>query len=159
MGEVYPAIKSAVAVFVHGLFSSAVTWDSLVSLLENDDEIKESYDLKRFQYSTPKWKIRPTRRIPDFDTVAGSLSTFLDVECAEYRNVVFVAHSQGGLLVQRFLSQMLADGRGRELARISRVVLLACPNNGSQFFYLCVALLASSGFNAKNVNCGHMLKV
>jgi pimeloyl-ACP methyl ester carboxylesterase len=131
---VNPAIKSAVAVFVHGLFSSARVWDSLVSLLETDKEIMESYDLMRFEYSSPKWKIRPTQRIPDFETVAGSLSTFLDVECAKYRNVVFIAHSQGGLIVQRFLGQMLTDGRGRDLARISRVVLLACPNSGSQFF-------------------------
>ena len=128
------AIKSAVVVFVHGLFSSARAWDSLISFLEADDEIKESYDLMRFEYSSPKWKIRPTQRIPDFETVAGSLSTLLDVECARYQNVVFVAHSQGGLIVQKFLHQMLADGRGRDLARISRVVLLACPNNGSQFF-------------------------
>src|ERR1700722_9348002 len=93
----------------------------------------ESYDIKCFEYSSPKWNLKPTQRIPDFETVAGSLSTFLDVECAKYRNIVFIAHSQGGLVVQRFLSQMLADSRGRDLARISRVVLLACPNNGSEF--------------------------
>jgi pimeloyl-ACP methyl ester carboxylesterase len=121
-------------VFVHGLFSSSDTWDLLISLLESDNEISEAYDLKRFDYSSPKWKLKPTQRIPDFETVAGSLSTFLDVECASYENVVIIAHSQGGLIVQRFLSQMLTDGRGRDLARVSRVVLLACPNNGSEFF-------------------------
>lgn len=139
---------------MHGLFSSARAWDSLISFLEADDEIKESYDLMRFEYSSPKWKIRPTQRIPDFETVAGSLSTLLDVECARYQNVVFVAHSQGGLIVQKFLHQMLADGRGRDLARISRVVLLACPNNGSQFFLSSGVLLVFFGFNAKSVCCG-----
>ena len=126
-------MKDAVAVLVHGLFSSAKAWESLQNRLNDDVDIKETFDVRAFEYSSPKLKIRPTRRIPDFGTIAGSLSTFLDVECAPYRNIVLVTHSQGGLIVQRYLDQMLSDGRGRELARIRRVVMLACPNSGSEF--------------------------
>ncbi|MER5619174.1 hypothetical protein ABT068_45715, partial [Streptomyces sp. NPDC002215] len=48
-------------------------------------------------------------------------------------SVVLVAHSQGGLVVQRYLSRMLHQGKGEELARIRGVVLYACPNDGSSF--------------------------
>jgi pimeloyl-ACP methyl ester carboxylesterase len=126
-------VKNAAAVFVHGLFSSSKAWDPLAKLLREDDEVTEIYDLVCFDYSSPKWSVRPTRRIPDFGIAAASLKTLLDVEARDYLNVVLVAHSQGGLVVQRYLAEMLADGRGRDLARISRVVLFACPNNGSEF--------------------------
>lgn len=129
-------MKEAVVVFVHGLFSSPKTWDPLISLLRTDEEIGEFYDLKPFEYDTPKWKIKPTKRIPDFNIIAASLSTFLEVECSSFRNIILVGHSQGGLIIQRYLAQMLTDGRGRELSRISRVILFACPNSGSEFFMI-----------------------
>jgi pimeloyl-ACP methyl ester carboxylesterase len=129
-------VKNAAAIFVHGLFSSPQTWAPITSLLERDDEIAESYELRSFEYYSPKWKLSLTRRIPNFDTIAASLSTFLEVECADFQNIVLVGHSQGGLIIQRYLAQMLADGRGRELARVARVVMFACPNNGSEFFLI-----------------------
>jgi hypothetical protein len=46
---------------------------------------------------------------------------------------VLVAHSQGGLIVQRFLARMLRNRRGRELARIKQIVMFSCPNSGSEF--------------------------
>ena len=44
-----------------------------------------------------------------------------------------MTHSQGGLILQRFLAWMISEGRARELARIRTVVMLACPNGGSQY--------------------------
>jgi pimeloyl-ACP methyl ester carboxylesterase len=129
-------VKDAAAVFVHGLFSSSETWKPLITLLEASDEITASYDLIAFEYDSPKWRFNPTRRIPDFPLVARSLKTFLEMRCAEYRTVVLITHSQGGLVAQRYLTEMLDDGQGRELARISRVILLACPNNGAEFALL-----------------------
>ena len=51
----------------------------------------------------------------------------------EYGRVVLVGHSQGGLVIQCFLANMVKRGRAEELARVRRVVLFACPNTGSQF--------------------------
>ncbi|MCT9114086.1 hypothetical protein ACFWD7_43225 [Streptomyces mirabilis] len=56
----------------------------------------------------------------------------MDTEAQGFRRLALVAHSQGGLVVQRFLARMLVEGRGEELKRIRRVVLFACPNNGSE---------------------------
>jgi pimeloyl-ACP methyl ester carboxylesterase len=126
-------VRDAVAVFIHGLFSSSQTWDPLVKLLSGEEEITRSFDLKTFEYDSPKWRFNPTRRIPDFPLIARFLKTFLEDSCAEYQTVVLIAHSQGGLVVQRYLREMLDDGLGRDLARIPRIILLACPNNGAEF--------------------------
>lgn len=124
----------AAALFIHGLFSSPRTWSPLLDLLEQDQEIAQAYDLIPFQYASPRstWSIR--RSVPDLGLVADSLKTYVDVDCAEYDRLVIVAHSQGGLVVQRFVARLLADGRGPDLVRLRRVVLIACPNTGSEFF-------------------------
>jgi predicted alpha/beta hydrolase family esterase len=130
------------AVFVHGLFSAGKTWDPLIGLLAKDTQVSSSYDLMRFEYQSPRWNWRLTRRIPDFNTIADSLATFYEVECSSYDRLVLISHSQGGLIIQRFLSRMLGQSRGLELQRIRRIVLLACPNNGSEFLLVTRKLVA-----------------
>ena len=44
-----------------------------------------------------------------------------------------VTHSQGGLILQRYLAWMLGEGRGRELTTIRLIVTLSCPNEGSEY--------------------------
>src|SRR5664279_4826060 len=120
------------AIFVHGILSSTKTWTPLISLLQQDVEASHDYESIPFPYPSPKFNFNPTRRIPDYNTVADSLSTFIAIECAGYRDLLLIGHSQGGLIIQRYLARMLNDGRGLELRKIARVVLLACPNNGSE---------------------------
>jgi pimeloyl-ACP methyl ester carboxylesterase len=76
--------------------------------------------------------VHPLRVYPGVDTAADSLKEYLATEAGDFGSLLLVSHSQGGLIVQRCLARMLGDGRGRELARIRRVVMLACPNNGSE---------------------------
>lgn len=125
--------NESAAVLVHGLFSSPKTWSPLAALLEGDPEVSTKYEILRFAYESPPWNWYPMKRVPDFNTIADSLSTFLEVECASYRRIVLISHSQGGLIIQRFLARMINQGRGTELAKIRRIVLLACPNSGSEF--------------------------
>ncbi|MEV7215167.1 hypothetical protein AB0O31_18990 [Kitasatospora cineracea] len=119
-------------VFVHGLFSSPKTWDAFVGLLESDEELPFTSVL-RFGYASPKFRLRPDRRIPNFNDLAGQLKAFVEHRAKGFDRLLLVAHSQGGLVVQRYLAQMLAQGRGQELARIKGVLLFACPNDGSGF--------------------------
>ncbi|MGW7092316.1 alpha/beta fold hydrolase [Streptomyces sp. NPDC054874] len=118
-------------VFVHGFNSSAEMWDPLISSLDQDDGVTGVVALP-FSYDTRLWQFAPVRRIPTFDTVADSLKEFLDTDAEDVDRLLLVCHSQGGLVAQRFLARMLGEGRGGDLARIQRVVLFACPNNGSQ---------------------------
>jgi hypothetical protein len=58
------------------------------------------------------------------------------VGLAQESDVASVTHSQGGLILQRSLTWMLHKRRGRELARIRSIVMLACPTGGSEYFDL-----------------------
>jgi pimeloyl-ACP methyl ester carboxylesterase len=119
-------------VLVHGFWSSPDTWNRLGTVWEDEPELSE-FAWQRVHYESPKvslpWK--PTR-IPDYDDVAQSLRPFLSVH-APTGDIAFVTHSQGGLIVQRYLAWMLNEGRGQELARVRSVVMLACPHEGSDY--------------------------
>jgi hypothetical protein len=101
-------------------------------LIDQDEELDFVRSLP-FSYDTRLWQPSPVRGVPDFDTVADSLKEFLDTEAGGFDGLLLVCHSQGGLIAQRCLARMLVEGRGPDLVRIRRVVLFACPNNGSQF--------------------------
>lgn len=117
-------------VFIHGLFSSGAVWDSMLGLLNEDDCVR-GIGFERFEYPSPRFMMSLTRSVPDFDILAGSLKVFLDTELSHCSSIALVAHSQGGLIVQRFLAQTVSRGDAKELQRIKRVVLIACPNSGS----------------------------
>ncbi|QES47831.1 hypothetical protein DEJ50_08425 [Streptomyces venezuelae] len=106
-------------------------WDPLRRLIAGDPGLGFVETLA-FRYSTRLWEFDPRRAIPTFDTVADSLKEYLDTEADAFGRLMLVSHSQGGLIVQRHLTRMTAEGRGSDLQRIARVVLLACPNNGSE---------------------------
>lgn len=118
-------------VLVHGFRSSPDMWNELRERVTEDDGLG-FVDVLPFGYSTKMWRLSPLSRIPSFTTVADSLKEFLDTEAEAYDRLMVVTHSQGGLALQRYLARMLADGRGHDLRRIRRAVLLACPNNGSE---------------------------
>lgn len=129
-------MRDAAVVFVHGLFSSSATWAELQEQLSATPGIAQDFDLLSFDYATPRASWNPLRKMPNIDTVAESFKSYLADQPSSHARLVIVTHSQGGLVVQRFLSRMLAEGRGWELARIRRVVMFACPNNGSELFLL-----------------------
>jgi pimeloyl-ACP methyl ester carboxylesterase len=125
--------SNAAAVFIHGILSSQATWSPLIESLKADEEIASKFTFQPFDYPSPKIRLSITRRIPDYQTLAYRLGTFLEDKCAPYTHLVLISHSQGGLIIQRYLSERLADGRADTLGRIRLIVLLACPNNGSNF--------------------------
>ncbi|MFD8693333.1 alpha/beta fold hydrolase, partial [Kitasatospora purpeofusca] len=116
---------------VHGFMSGPEVWDRFADLIAEDADLAEARVL-RFGYRTKLWKpLNPTRVIPSLDTVADSLKEFLRTDAERFEQLVLVGHSMGGLVIQRHLVRMLADGQGRQLDRINRVVLLATPSAGS----------------------------
>jgi pimeloyl-ACP methyl ester carboxylesterase/tetratricopeptide (TPR) repeat protein len=118
-------------VFVHGLFSGPEVWDRFAGLLEQDRGLDAV--VHRFAYGSPFIQARPDRQVPEPDDVADHLGTYLE-RFADSELVVLVGHSQGGLIVQRYLSRTLRAGKGRSLGRVRCVVTYSCPNYGSEFF-------------------------
>ncbi|UZI30835.1 alpha/beta fold hydrolase [Streptomyces sp. VB1] len=118
-------------VMVHGFMSGPKVWEPLRGLIAADRGLGFVEPLT-FEYATGLTPVHPLRVFPSIDTVADSLKEYLVTEAGAYDQLLLVTHSQGGLVAQRYLARMLHDGRGAELARIQRLVLLACPSNGSE---------------------------
>ncbi|MEV7278946.1 alpha/beta fold hydrolase [Streptomyces sp. NPDC093111] len=118
-------------VFVHGFRSDPSVWDPLIKLIHTDAELG-FVETSAFAYETTLWGLDPRRRVPSLAAIAGSLKEFVDTEAEGVRRLLLVGHSMGGLVIQRFLARMLSEGRGKDLARIQGVILLATPHHGSQ---------------------------
>jgi len=144
-------MRQAAAVFIHGFNSGPDVWESFRHLLSQDSDISSEYDLRVFPYASSLANVHGRKRIPDIDTLALSLRTFLQVETKGYNRLAIVTHSQGGLIVQRYLEGMLADGKGNELARIRRIIMFACPNSGSDFKLQWRKLLGRAWRNPQEV--------
>lgn len=122
--------KSAI-VFVHGMFSSPNIWHSLTGLLKTDDVIADRFDLHFFEYPSPLAGHISWRKVPDLGSLASSLATYLQFITLRHRRVILVTHSIGGLVVQRYLADMIKAGRGMELRKILGVVMFAPPSSSS----------------------------
>ncbi len=119
-------------VFVHGLFSDVDVWAEFSQLINTDEDL-DSVRLHRFGYDSPFVRRGPTRRIPTIDDIADQLALYLEVARREADSLVLVSHSQGGLIVQRYLARTINAERGHQLARIKCIVMYGCPNTGSAF--------------------------
>ncbi|HUY48832.1 MAG TPA: hypothetical protein VMV92_24470 [Streptosporangiaceae bacterium] len=127
-------MTEATLVTVHGFWSSPATWDRLLAVWQADDEL-EGLRIHGFGYPSPRKRPLPLSRtrVPDFDDLAQMLAVEYATRLGTASGIAFVTHSQGGLILQRFLAWMISEGRARELARIRTVIMLACPNGGSQY--------------------------
>jgi pimeloyl-ACP methyl ester carboxylesterase len=121
--------KDRVIVFVHGIFGNAnETWKcdrtgvSWPKLILSDDAFKDA-DVYVAAYRTPYFGNAMT-----IDEVVNSLSSrFVADQVFGHREVVFVCHSLGGLVVQRFLLTF------RELAsQVPFIYFFSTPETGSQ---------------------------
>ncbi|MFF9481824.1 FG-GAP-like repeat-containing protein [Streptomyces sp. NPDC014733] len=118
-------------VMVHGIMSGPKVWEPLRGLIAADRDLGFVEPLA-FEYATGLLPLHPLRVFPSLDTVADSLKEYLATEAGAFDRLLLLTHSQGGLVAQRYLARMLQDGRGAELARIQRLVMIACPSNGSE---------------------------
>lgn len=126
------ALDEPVAVvMIHGFLSKPKTWDSFADLIASDRHLDFVHVL-RFGYTSPLVRPNRLRRVPTYKDVALSLDGFLSDRAGDFKSVVLVSHSQGGLIIQRYLQWMLDEQRGNELERIRQIVLFACPNTGAE---------------------------
>jgi acylglycerol lipase len=131
-------------VLIHGFWSSPTTWDQLTTRMREDPDLRGLH-IHAFPYESPKLRLPGSpARIPDYNDIAQSLPAYLATHTQGTAPVAIVTHSQGGLILQRYLAWMLNEGRGRELGRIQLIVMLSCPNEGAEYLR---SIRAVTGFS------------
>lgn len=126
--EVRTASNDVAIVFIHGYAGAlAATWGEFPNLLASAPALN-GWDVFSIGYSTSLmpdlWYL--WSRKPSIDTLADLLRTHLrNGLLASYRRIVLLAHSMGGLVVQRAL---VDDGAVRD--RVGHLLLYGTPSNG-----------------------------
>ena len=123
-------MTSDIVILVHGFWSDEHAWDALRTLFSQDSQLATITTLP-YNYFSPKLKFSPVTAVPDLNICADGLASFVRLKTAREDRVVIVTHSQGGLIVQRFLQRQLAIADPTLLRRIRHISLFACPNTGS----------------------------
>lgn len=127
--------KEAAVIFAHGFTGGAVgTWDGFEALLKNDREL-DGHDYFFWAYpSQLKLRYAVTKYFweddPNIDTIGRGLRTLLNTYVGEYKKIILVGHSMGGLVIQAFILEEIAGGKRNHLDRITEVVLYGTPSGG-----------------------------
>jgi Alpha/beta hydrolase family len=123
----------ATLVTIHGFWSSPATWDRLDAIWNADEQLR-GLRIHPFPYPSPKRPLLPLsmKRVPDYDDLAQTLATEYRVGLAEASNVAIVTHSQGGLILQRFLAWSRTDKSSP-----SRNVVLSQPSSSTSVTARC----------------------
>jgi len=113
-------VINATLVTIHGFWSSPVTWERLNEVWRSDEELR-GLNIHAFGYPSPRKPRMPFSgtRVPDYDDIAQTFTTEYETVLADARDIAVVTHSQGGLILQRFLAWMVSQGRARELTRLN----------------------------------------
>lgn len=123
--------KSAI-IFMHGIAGHYIdTWKASKSpkswpdLLRDDSRFK-SFDLYSISYDTH----RPGLTIPD---LLDRLRIFVPEALNHYQDTYFVAHSLGGIALEKFLTQLLGsrqESDQRFVKTVKLVIFLSTPSEG-----------------------------
>jgi triacylglycerol esterase/lipase EstA (alpha/beta hydrolase family) len=117
--------------FVHGFSGNQATWNNLVTLINEDDDLKDLYDISYFNYPTFTFspfkllKIFVPRKYDTLEANALSLNTLIDSE--KSKNITIVGHSLGGLIIRTFLIEYYHS----QFKKVKKILLYAPANNGS----------------------------
>src|SRR5262249_44700393 len=113
-----PSSEAAI-IFVHGLFGDdSTTWTNPETKtfwpkLLTQDSAFDRFDIFTFRYETPKLKTAG-----QIDDAGAQLETLLKHHGLTKKNLVFVAHSMGGLVVR----SMLLNSRSEELPKQTSMI-------------------------------------
>jgi pimeloyl-ACP methyl ester carboxylesterase len=128
-GETGADSEKTLVLFIHGLGGSGEeTWDKFPELLRQDEEFAGKYQIAFFSYPTMLLRVVFTRKAPTIQELAAGLRTQIDNRYADFRHVVLVCHSLGGLIARKYF---LDEFKAKRQTPVKGIVLFAVPNNGA----------------------------
>lgn len=119
-------------VFIHGFLSGPHTWAQMERLLASDPSISERITIYQYEYPSKLVWINRLRRLPSIGDIARGLADFIDLRVVE-KTVLLVAHSQGGLVAQRYIASEVSRPMSSTLDRVTGLLMYATPSGGSDF--------------------------
>lgn len=119
-------------IFIHGLRGSRYgknsTWGKFPKYLFED---LNEFDIGLYQYATLEKRLFKTSLTMEQE--AQSFSNMLRDELSKYKNIIFIAHSMGGILAKSVITQLISDNNISTLSKISGLFLMATPNIGAKW--------------------------
>ncbi len=111
-------------VFVHGLFGDArATWGKMPGWVLESANL--DIDVLSFSYPSKLW------HRASISQAAYDLQTWIETEFADFRHIIFVTHSTGGLVVKQLLNQGYQSPQSKGLwGKTRQVVNIAVPHTG-----------------------------
>lgn len=119
--------QDVAVVFVHGFSGNVDTWTGFIDLLKHEQRVN-SWDIFGISYPSALRIDIPNlwSADPDIETLASALTTSLSLPpFNRYKRIALVAHSMGGLVVQRAI---IDDST--LMSRLSHVILFGTPSAG-----------------------------
>lgn len=124
--------KQLALVFVHGLTGAKSTWEhQSTSKYWPDmivrDRALQDYDVFRVDFDSFRFASSPS-----ISQINSEFAAHIDrLADSGYRHVAFIAHSLGGLIVQRYLTDVISFGGHTALNKFRIVIFLGTPQKGS----------------------------
>ncbi|MFZ3185389.1 MAG: ABC-three component system protein [Pseudomonas sp.] len=135
--------------FVHGLKGGQETWSfnentSFPSLLNNEEKLKEKFDIACFNYFTTFTNtygtskslltrifssIKKIRKNLPIDELAELLRTEFSVNLTDYKKIILIAHSMGGLVSKACILKQLNE---TQQSPVKGFISLAVPHSGAK---------------------------
>ncbi len=115
-------------IFVHGLFGNSIaTWGQMPRwVLENADL---EMNVLSFSYPSKLW------HRTSISQAAYDLQTWIETEFGDFRHLIFVTHSTGGLVVKQLLNQAYVSTQSYSLwGKARQVINIAVPHSGGSPF-------------------------
>lgn len=139
--------KKNLIIFIHGFTGGEITWKlkdgsmPLIDYLKSDTEIFNNFNIALFEYHSELLNFFPkTKALLNFlskkknkinlpiNELSKLLASRIQYTCADYKNIILIGHSMGGLVAKRFL---LDDLKKNTDSKVKLYVSLATPHSGS----------------------------
>lgn len=128
-------VKDRLILFVHGLGGAGeATWRSglragFPELIRRDTSVSSEADIAFFEYPTSLFRLPFATKPSRVRDLAEGLRSQLEIRYPEYKSVMLVCHSLGGLVARKYLVEEVK--RAGAKLRVDKVLLYAVPNHGS----------------------------